>query len=541
MSFRSSSRLECVSKLGFFSKDRNWWACLLLVTFAGLALRLGGINVHSFWYDESVSANLAQATTWDLLSGRAKDNGNPPLYWIALKGTSAFMTPSETAFRWFSVLCGTLTIPLLATLGRRLLSPQAGMIAATLLAFSPFALELSTEARAYALCQLLAVLNTLVFVLWIENRNSRLACLYVGTLSLCCLTHYYALVIPVSQGISLLVLSKSDRRIGRWLIMVAFAAALTSFWLPAFLDQIGTTGNAIRMADSWNMQFLATPLAFGFGRTLVWRSAPPLVLAGASLAAVSLVWLFAAWGTSQALINDSISKKTAFNGRFSAVLLSSCVLIPILLPFLLAITVTPIYTIRYATVGLPAFLLLAGFGMTLMRHHWRPVVCGALTLLTAVSLFKFFNEPLRDAWRTATPAILAGLREDDLVLFDSDIEVLPFLFYSDLSAQPPPQLIGLVSGIREEGRMLGVRYVNGERVDDDPLDYTARILQANRLRLATCVPTSSPDDYFRFFSRFGFSVTRDMHCHRIDVFQLDHNPPPLPEYSLETVAQTGTH
>src|ERR1700687_6368825 len=126
----------------FISKDREmegnsfaawkWVLSLTLVTVLALFLRIMAVDYHSFWYDEAVTAKLTEATTADLIQGRVKDNGNPPLYWVLARGWSSVFGRSEIGFRSLSVLFGVLTIPIIAILGRRLLSPAAGLLAGSL-------------------------------------------------------------------------------------------------------------------------------------------------------------------------------------------------------------------------------------------------------------------------------------------------------------------------------------------------------------------------------------------------------------------------
>jgi uncharacterized membrane protein len=84
---------------------RAWLLALMAVAVAARFLALGR---QSFWYDEAVSVELARTPLMDLLSGRVKDLGNPPLYpallrlWMAVFGQrerppSRWSTPSAGA------------------------------------------------------------------------------------------------------------------------------------------------------------------------------------------------------------------------------------------------------------------------------------------------------------------------------------------------------------------------------------------------------------------------------------------------------------
>ena len=76
--------------------------------------------------------------------------------------------PAFGAFPWFAAFSQS---SLLALLGRQLLGPKVGLLAAGLLAVSPLQIELSNEARTYALLQLVAIANTWFFVRWVQRER----------------------------------------------------------------------------------------------------------------------------------------------------------------------------------------------------------------------------------------------------------------------------------------------------------------------------------------------------------------------------------
>src|SRR5262249_42019541 len=161
---------------------RRWVLAVALVTALALVLRVVGIGAHSFWYDEAVTAELTEKSYAELVSGQAKDLGNPPLYWVLARAWTGVFGRDELGFRSLSVSVGVLAVPALALLGRRLFGPGTGLLAAGLLAVAPLAIELADEARTYALVQLLAVVNALFFVRWLDRRGAWDFVLYALTL-----------------------------------------------------------------------------------------------------------------------------------------------------------------------------------------------------------------------------------------------------------------------------------------------------------------------------------------------------------------------
>jgi len=101
-------------------------AIILLAT----ALRLYGIGVESFWYDESWSAWLIDGTPKDTIDRLATQDAHPPLYYLLLGAWSKVAGTNEAGLRTFSALLGVLSVMWLYRLVRRLVSERAADAAA---------------------------------------------------------------------------------------------------------------------------------------------------------------------------------------------------------------------------------------------------------------------------------------------------------------------------------------------------------------------------------------------------------------------------
>jgi len=158
-----------------------------------------------------------------MVAGTASDI-HPPFYyallhlWIALLGSGA------VAVRLLSAFVGTLTVPLLYLVGRRLVDGRVGMLASLVMAIAPFHVYYSQEVRMYGLVTLLGLLSVYFVLLLLETRETasgrRQTLLWVGyvgiTLAALC-TQYYAAFIPLFQTIFVVgyfVLSQLKRRAG---------------------------------------------------------------------------------------------------------------------------------------------------------------------------------------------------------------------------------------------------------------------------------------------------------------------------------------
>src|SRR5947209_12259576 len=129
------------------------------VIVLGALLRFWALGQQNFWSDEVATHTVVAGSLGHVFSTLPKTEGSPPLYYVAAWTWSRLFGTGEVGLRSLSALCGTLTIPVVWALGRRLVSERVGLIAALLTAVSPLLFWYSQEARAYSLFALLGVLS----------------------------------------------------------------------------------------------------------------------------------------------------------------------------------------------------------------------------------------------------------------------------------------------------------------------------------------------------------------------------------------------
>lgn len=149
---------------------------LLLLTMGGFLLRLRYMNTVSPHIDEFATMLVAKSITRTglplLPSGALYSRGILFSYLDAL--FIYIFGFSRTVAELPSLILGTVTIPLLYFVGRRLFSRPVGLIAALLLAFDPEAIRWSARARMYILLQPLVLLAIFFFYLGtVEGKGKR--------------------------------------------------------------------------------------------------------------------------------------------------------------------------------------------------------------------------------------------------------------------------------------------------------------------------------------------------------------------------------
>ncbi len=145
-----------------------------VIVLLGAALRLYNLTYHSLWFDEAISIRWAQSGVSRILEVSMKlvDDRLPPLYYLLLKWWGDVAGLSEFSARFPSVVFGTLLIPVVYALGRRLFGQRTGALAALLTALNPFLIWYSQEARMYSLAVLLGTFGVLCFVMAVFERGS---------------------------------------------------------------------------------------------------------------------------------------------------------------------------------------------------------------------------------------------------------------------------------------------------------------------------------------------------------------------------------
>jgi 4-amino-4-deoxy-L-arabinose transferase-like glycosyltransferase len=278
------------------------WFLLVAVTAAGFWLRWLYARDVSFFVDEYLTVRaagriLAQGVPL-LPSGNFYSHGLIVSYLVApLLGLGV---TEPWLLRLPVLLLSTAAIPLLYWTGRRIFSPSAGLIAATLLAFAPEAILWGGRLRMYATLQFFLQLAVLIFYLWVVAKRDRpvYRVLFVLAFWGALFSHAEAMLLLPLWGLWALV-----RRGWRWCLrpanLITFALAGLSAVVEIGLRQIGPP------VQAWVSPGIFAPVPRQYlGAALDWpgiaKVLEPLLPApvGWALAAVvvgGLVYLAIAW------------------------------------------------------------------------------------------------------------------------------------------------------------------------------------------------------------------------------------------------------
>ena len=443
---------------------------LLLIMLAGTALRLVNLGADSLWYDETVSTYLAGSHLTELLRHTAGDI-HPPGYYVLLRGWLVLMGyPTghadphgiglEFSAAFFALLFGVLLIALVYALARRVANPQVGLIAALLVALSPYNIWYSQEVRMYTLGAALGVI-VVYALLQIANRKSQIAngrwqtgrrqavfwwAVYAAAAAAGMYTLYYFvfLLIPLNLWVLWQIANGKWQTANRKSQPPRPLRGQSSHQLPAFGFQL----------PAWLLANLAAvllyapwiPVAYRQATTPPvppWRTAPDLWNAlreswtALSLGQSAPSWLWPALvlavvlyglGVFALLRNQRINESTnlapfAIRSFADSLILPIATLGPLALILLVSL-VTPLYHVRYLFTYSPAFYVVMAAGLMWLLRRSRVAFVVALSVWLAaagLTLHAYWHDPAyrADDHRAAVRFLQDHWRPGDVVLVNA--------------------------------------------------------------------------------------------------------------------------
>jgi mannosyltransferase len=423
------------------------WGGLLLVLLLAFGLRLQQLDAQSFWSDEGLSLYRSQqplAGVWRntiTVDGIDTSDTNPPFYFLLLHWWQLGTGDSMFALRYLGVLLALPAIPLIYLLGQSVAGRSIGLLAALLLALSPFHIWETQILRNYGLLITLNLFSVYgLFRLTLPDQPARRRwpwlLLWLGSGLLGIYTHYFGFFI-FAYGLAGL------GWVGRQRWGMARLLAWRKLWwglllggllllpvIPIALERFAAGQQIDFYPVPWShvAHHAASAFAVGLSPTLVhpgWRVWPPVVLAGLGLIGL---WRLRP-GAAQLLLGYQ--------------------LIPLGLLLLLSLF-NPLYNgTRHLLIGLPPFLLLLATGV---RGVWlRPfplaqsrIRQGVVTLLLLIPLLANqahhlatqFNDPalVRDDVRGVAQYLNEVVTANDIVILHDTILQFTFDYYYEGAA-----------------------------------------------------------------------------------------------------------
>lgn len=429
-------------------------------------LRFYLIGGKTVWLDEAFSIWLARQPLWEMWVWLIRIDQHPPLYYTLLHGWVALFGDMQGAVRGFSALCSVLAMPVFYAVVSQLADRPTGLIAAFILAISPFHVRFAQETRMYGLLTLAVAvaLYCTAIILQEQHAPRRLWWGLAISQTAVMLTHNTAAVyFPVALNLALLGIllhTKAQRQRGtageaapaallsphfvrRWLIFQGVALLLWSPWAwPFVLQTVGvdrqfwiwppTVGTVWDTFRNFNFAFLPDNLPFRAGWMILYAG---LALFG--------VWRLRRWP--------------------AVWLLGSLLIVPTAIALLVSLRRPIFYDRTLIWLTLPYYALIAagirGIGeeetqisqITQIAQKSTPLknlrnlrllrnlrstgafvqiaLLSVILLLSSLSLTGYYFWFEKEGWDEAAAYVAENVQPEDLIIFNATWVQIPFEYY----------------------------------------------------------------------------------------------------------------
>jgi hypothetical protein len=358
-------------------------------------LRVPTLGEQSFWFDETVTAQLVDQDLSGVLTQVAGSESTPPLYYLLAWAWSAVLGTGEAALRSLSALLGIATVAVAWLLGRRLAGTgphgtgeRAAALAALLTACCPLLVWFSQEARAYALLAFLGALSALLALRAREEPAARRLAAWAVFAVLALTTHYFAAFLIAAEAVWLLVVLRGRRPV---LVAVGGVTVSTLALAPLALAQ-----RERDLASFIGDQALMTRVAQVPKQFLVGYDAP------VELVAAVLALTLTAAGVALLLARGDERQ------RRGALLAGGAGAAAVLTPLALAVVGVDHFLTRNTLVALPVLLVALGVAFAARRAPRAGLALGGglaalwIGVVIGVALEPRFQ---REDWRGAAAAL----------------------------------------------------------------------------------------------------------------------------------------
>ena len=478
---------EKKQKSGFFIRTGHNFIIVTALFILGLGLRIFELGRKPLWLDEASSYFMTeQANIADVWTAAFNDH-HAPLHFIVtwivkMAGTDEFW------LRLPSAVAGALTIFVVFLLAKELAGENTGLIAAALVAVSPYHILYSQEARFYGMVVLFVSLAIYLFFRAIRTRS-----LYdwIGFGSACAIafyTHFYtsfailALFLSYGiirwrefcidpkqgqKGIRMLTAPKDFRQFlaGAIVAGILILPILGSFFNQSMFFVSRTFNWGLSM---WNIP-TQTFLMFSYYSDVI-----ALVFIVLAIVALGMVW---------------------HQNRERMIALVVILFLPMLISMYLS-QIIP-FNVRYHIYLIVVFLALvamplAWIGQKVHRKYGTLAIIAIILMGSIVPLASYYTEPLQEDWRTLSLNLNQITQPGDIIAPLPWYMVQPLSYYYDNTTDGTYyQAIPLNStGFQTLDKATGTVYfvVTWDITAADPTGYSVQYLNGHAEPTTASVP-----------------------------------------------------
>ncbi|MFC4465145.1 glycosyltransferase family 39 protein [Streptomyces xiangluensis] len=246
----------------------------LLPTMLAFAMIWRGIGDRQLWRDEHATWWAASLSFHDLsMLIRSIDVVFTPYYvlmhaWIAVAGDS------PTAMRIPGAVAMAASCGLLALLGRRLFTTQAGILAGLAFAVVPVTTRFGQEIRPYAFAVAAVLLSTLLLARALDRPSFKVWVAYTLSVPLIGWSHLASMAVLGAHLVMIVIARRSGDKIVGWAYAAAFTLGMC-FVIPMAVSGSGQSGQI-----AWNNPDVEDLMDFPMNLFGSWAVAVPVMALG---------------------------------------------------------------------------------------------------------------------------------------------------------------------------------------------------------------------------------------------------------------------
>ncbi len=371
----------------------NPWSAVV-VLFTGMILRVINLTTGGLWLDEIWSMQTSDSgNSVSAIIAACKLDTHPPLFDLMLHAWLTLFGDCDLSGRTFGLVWGLSGMIATWYIAWKITGKRSiAFVALALISFSYFHIYYSNEVRFYGFLYLLSLVAVANLYFYLKTGVWRHIVVFTFVMVLALYTHYYAVFLMASIGVSVLLLFAMQKISARvfWGTVISGITAVLIFspWIPVMLS--GSESASWMLAPNWydffNYFYLYTgknPGEFIFLLAFFFLS-------------VRFYWMNPVLFT----------------------LLFGMVLFGFLFPFIASHLVTPLLHERYTMIYFPAIILLVAVGFTGLLERYSKIAAGILlgvwisVGINLVFINDYFIEPQKEPWK----AIAEDLQRENSVL-----------------------------------------------------------------------------------------------------------------------------
>ncbi len=418
----------------FHTLEQQTLLFCIFIFLCALGLNLYRLGTPSIWFDEALSISREQQPLALLYQIVSRSQPNMTLYYYFLHFWLSFMAlwgipPNEFVVRLPSAVFAAGGSVMVFLLGRRFLGLYAGFTAAMLYLLNDLQLVYTQDARAYSMQLLLLCVSWYAFfaIVTAERARTRWWICYVVVAALTVYAQLFSFLVLLAQFsmFALLLILPGPwraplRQQGRTLLI-----SVVSFFILVFPMILASRAGA---KTGW----LPIPRLhdiYYFFLTISEGGKPALILnLLCILGSLSLGLLLYLPGSKRLLerlaqrLPGKTHPKTKVQLSWAIVMaLVLWVVVPVVSSYIISQKLAHVFSSRYLVVILPAFFLLIGLGVALIRQPIVRVILTLCLLLIALQhVPDYYASAQVENWRPAAHWVEQHYQQNDgMVCYDN--------------------------------------------------------------------------------------------------------------------------